>query len=358
MEPAEGINSTHSYSGTQEGELALVAQRDAPELVRILLEMTSGLGEIRNKLSPFLAKVKEGEFSTKNGISYLETKHLLLMFYCQCIIFFILLKAKGRSVQNHPVIARLIEIRMFLEKIRPIDKKLQYQVEKLLKMATGPFGAAGGDEMAGPPDDLLYKPNPDMLVSKIDENAMGKDAIYHPPMIAPMAMDEERILKNRTSESRVHKEALRKASRSSLIKELANELEGRPEEIKEFVGSESKEMTRELSRLEARAQQEENLFARVPLSRVERKKLKHLKRSRNGLMGMLDDFDDDIANLVDMEENKHIGVSSREPDPPFLQVGAQLRNPKKTTQFKRQKGVEFNKAPKGNKNFKRAKQRK
>lgn len=59
----------------------------------------------------------------------------------------------------------------------------------------------------------------------------GKDAIYRPPMIAPMAMDEERILKNRKSESRAQKDALRKASRSTLIKDLANDLEGRPEEV-------------------------------------------------------------------------------------------------------------------------------
>lgn len=54
--------------------------------------------------------------------------------------------------------------------VRPIDKKLHYQIEKLLKMASGVSGGAGGNEPAAIPDDLLYKPNPDMLVSKIDEN--------------------------------------------------------------------------------------------------------------------------------------------------------------------------------------------
>ena len=50
-------------------------------------------------------------------------------------------------------------------------------------------------------------------------------------MIAPAAMDEERLSKDRKSETRLRKEALRKASRSSLMKELANELEGRPDEV-------------------------------------------------------------------------------------------------------------------------------
>ncbi|MCO5569275.1 hypothetical protein L7F22_022987 [Adiantum nelumboides] len=315
--------------------------------------MTAGLEEVQRKLVPFLEKVKKGESNSNNGLSYLDSKQLLLMFYCQSLVFYILLKANGRSVVNHPVVARLIEIRLYLEKIRPIDKKLHYQIEKLLKLATGVSGGAD-NERATVPDDLLYKPNPDMLAAKIDENNMGKDAIYRPPMIAPTIMDDERIPRDKKFEFRARKDALRKASRSSLVKEIASELEGRPEEIKEFIGHESKEMTRELSRLEARAQQEENLFARVPLSRVEKKKLKHLKRSRNGLMGMLDDFDDDISYLVNMEENKRGGTSSREPDSSTAQVNEQWRNPKRTTTFKKQKGLSVQ----GSKSFKSFKRRK
>lgn len=310
---------------------------DVAELLRVIGETTAGLDEVQSKLVRFMEKVKEGEFETKNGLSYLESKHLLLLFYCQCIVFYILLKANGRSVENHPVIARLIEIRLFLEKIRPIDKKMRYQIEKLLKLANGISSGAADEDSAAVPDDLLYRPNPDMLVAKVDEGSLGEEAIYRPPMIAPAAMEEEKILKNRKSESRAQRDALQKASRSTLLKDLANDLEGRPEEIKEFVGPESKEMTRELSRLQARAQAEENMFARVPLSRVEKKRVKHLKQSRNGLLGMLDDFDDDVSYLVDKEENKRSKTSSQRLDAPVSQVDARSWNPKKTTNRKRKK---------------------
>jgi U3 small nucleolar RNA-associated protein 3 len=50
-------------------------------------------------------------------------------------VFYFLLKAEGRPVQNHPVIARLVEIRAFLERARPIDKRLRYQMDKLLAAA-------------------------------------------------------------------------------------------------------------------------------------------------------------------------------------------------------------------------------
>ncbi len=54
-------------------------------------------------------------------------------------------------------------------------------------------------------------------------------------------------------------------------------------QVREVVGAtESKAMQRDRARLEARAQEEEELFARVPLSRVDRKKVKQLKQARNG----------------------------------------------------------------------------
>ena len=34
-------------------------------------------------------------------------------------------------MRDHPVVLRLVEIRTYLEKLRPIDRKLQYQVRSL-----------------------------------------------------------------------------------------------------------------------------------------------------------------------------------------------------------------------------------
>jgi hypothetical protein len=78
-------------------------------------------------------KVKDGLQATKEGMNYLEVKHVLLLSYCQSIIFYLLMKAEARSVRDHPVIARLVELKMLLQKLSPIDKKLQHQLERLLK---------------------------------------------------------------------------------------------------------------------------------------------------------------------------------------------------------------------------------
>lgn len=61
-----------------------------------------------------LGQVRAGELATAEGVSYLEAKHLLLLSYCTNIVFYLLLKAEGRPVRDHPVIPRLVQLRAYL----------------------------------------------------------------------------------------------------------------------------------------------------------------------------------------------------------------------------------------------------
>ena len=51
-------------------------------------------------------------------------------------------------------------------------------------------------------------------------------------MIAPAAMEEEGTGRDRRSKVRAQIDMQRRAARSSFIQELANEVEGRPEEVR------------------------------------------------------------------------------------------------------------------------------
>ncbi|GKC88915.1 hypothetical protein Tco_1149564 [Tanacetum coccineum] len=50
--------------------------------------------------------------------------------------------------------------------------------------------------------------------------------------------------------------------------------------VREVIGIEDREVTRYKAKLEDRARREEELFTRAPLSSVENKKLKHMRKSR------------------------------------------------------------------------------
>lgn len=65
-------------------------------------------------------KVKKGEIMVEGGIHYLELYQPLLLLYCQAITFYLLLKSELKDVRDHPVVARLVEIKSLLDKVVPI----------------------------------------------------------------------------------------------------------------------------------------------------------------------------------------------------------------------------------------------
>ena len=84
---------------------------------------------------------------SKDGISLLDVKNDLLLSYLQNLVFLILLKLR-QSKTGSPaldadetslddlVVKKLIELRVYLEKgVRPLEDKLRYQIDKVLRAA-------------------------------------------------------------------------------------------------------------------------------------------------------------------------------------------------------------------------------
>lgn len=53
-------------------------------------------------------------------------------------------------------------------------------------------------------------------------------------------------------------------------------------QVREVIGAESRELTKYMAKMEERARQEEDQFTRAPLTKLEKKRMKHMKKSRNG----------------------------------------------------------------------------
>ncbi|XP_042519038.1 neuroguidin [Macadamia integrifolia] len=288
-----------------------MANKEAPRLVALLKEMKDGLDAVKSKVQALTTKVKENHFPTVDGLSYLDAKHLLLLSYCESIVYYLLRKAKGLSIEGHPVVQSLVEIRLFLEKIRPIDKKLQYQTQKLMRSISNATEKVGSDEKKtdtaqNADDPLKYRPNPDLLISKINQSSQDGDGVYRPPKFAPTTMEEDKTLKQEKLVRRKMKETLRQAEQSDFVRKMMDDFEGRPEEVRESFGAESGELRRYKAKMEERARQEEELFIRAPLTKMEKKREKHLKKSRNGLRGLTDDFYDEIRTLpLEDDGNDH-----------------------------------------------------
>ncbi|KAG6608126.1 Neuroguidin, partial [Cucurbita argyrosperma subsp. sororia] len=276
--------------------------REASQLTALLKEMKDGLDTVTNKVQALTAKVKSHELPTSDGISYLDAKYLLLLNYCSSLVYYLLRKAKGFSIEGHPVVRSLVEIRLFLEKIRPIDKKLEYQIQKLTRVSVVAKEDAIVDEKesATPQatdDRLKYRPNPDMLVSKSEGIAEDGDGIYRPPRFAPTTMDEDKSSRKERNSSRKDLETLRRARQSDYMRELMDDMAGKPEEIKESIGLENREVARYVAKMDERDRREEELFTRAPLTKMEKKREKYLKKSRYGMGGVTDSFFDEVKSM-------------------------------------------------------------
>jgi len=135
------------------------------------------LRKIESSLLPAIEDhVKNDEFNaTRDGLDFLDTKNSMMLSYLIDLTYRlrhdIQNKKKKDTAQAIPENSwqRLTEMSTALDKTRPLEKKMRYQLDKLLTAATGTtFASGGGDSGPGPDatdDPLQYRPNPKALKS-------------------------------------------------------------------------------------------------------------------------------------------------------------------------------------------------
>ena len=73
----------------------IIAQ-DTDSLQTLLSDLRDSLAIAAEKLQPLQQKLDSQELpSTAQGLSYLEVKYNLMLCYCQCLTYFVLLKVEG-----------------------------------------------------------------------------------------------------------------------------------------------------------------------------------------------------------------------------------------------------------------------
>jgi len=219
-----------------------------------------------------MEKISTSEEDRNDGLSFLEMKFHLVLDYLINLTFTMILKINGKSLVEQPCIDRLVEIRTVLEKIRPINKKLSYQVDKLIKMAS--------EAVEGQANPLSFKPNLNNLVNKDEEDSEGfeeedgqkKDEVYVPPRVTAVPYDEEEDKQKKKMEK-----ARQKSLNNALLQDLRNEYSEAPEEIR---SGRNGNMRAKLQKKEEERQRfEEDNFRRLTVTKKDRM----MKRKLNDL---------------------------------------------------------------------------
>ncbi|XP_058196142.1 protein THALLO isoform X3 [Rhododendron vialii] len=252
-----------------------VVYSSAPELVGLLSELNDAFEELENKVNPLLRKVKEWGNAMKGGMHYMEVKQLLLLAYCQSITFYLLLKAEGQPVRDHPVIARLVEIKNLLDNLKQLDGNLPSELE-----------------------DILSKKDQTVLKSLREDVAPTSDSLNNFNKPVP----HEEIPKLMVDSSK-DIESNRKRRKHLTMSQTQSD----------HIGVQSMEM------LKVRAALEEKLKQKCIFGSIASKRDKVQKRSRllNGQLETIDDFDDDAADLgkgtAGMSKGHATSMSSSKP---------------------------------------------
>lgn len=125
------------------------------------IEETSQKAEA--SLLPAIAKhIESEEFSPeRDGLDFLEAKNSLLLSYLIDLVVYIRDKNRGRDMDEENM-RRLTEMKTVIDKMHGLNKKLRYQIDKLLSSTTSAstFATADvGNDNNGPEDPLLFRPD-------------------------------------------------------------------------------------------------------------------------------------------------------------------------------------------------------
>ncbi|KAJ0409468.1 hypothetical protein P43SY_002358 [Pythium insidiosum] len=266
------------------------------------------LVQVQDKVAA-LSDAVENELSTESGMGYLQVKNHALLTYTKLELFFALLKIESPdSVQDHPVFKELVRYRTLLERIRPLDRKMKYQVDKMLKVAL-----SGGQDLD---ESLHYAPKPDQLVGDdgqpmdddedgdqpTGDRSAGKDGVYRAPRLAAVHYEEEE--REAAKKAKREERNRKRLQKSAILSELREEFSERPSEV---FATGSSAIDKEIAKEEAEKKEyEESRFVRLVTSRKDkiRKRQREHEASRAEEMGSIDNFAG-VQDILSLDKEKH-----------------------------------------------------
>lgn len=212
-------------------------EEDKPDCLaqtaKLLKEINSSVLEAKESIN----KIVNQDHNTSKGISLLDLKCHTLISYLGDLTNVILKKCQFQSIKNDLSIERLVEQRTILERIRPLEFKIKYQIDKLVKTAvSGSVDPndpdrfrATIDGLADAEDDLEEDQNSDDDGAGPNSSKKTKEGIYVAPKVTavPYDGDESRAVKKQKVLERAKKRALQ----SSVMEELREEYADTPLEM-------------------------------------------------------------------------------------------------------------------------------
>jgi len=184
-------------------------------------EIRKSMSAVRGVVKALHERVSAGELDTEEGISLLSAKNRVMLQYLQSLVLLSAHNMLGHSQTEHERpeqpfsstsrdprgsgagdrVDALVEGRVVLEKIKSMEGKMKYQIDKLVRLSKDTSSNAAEN------DPLAFKPNPEALMQQengdedggndSDGDAQDRGAVYRPPKLAPMPYTEPQKSKDK-----------------------------------------------------------------------------------------------------------------------------------------------------------------
>ena len=280
----------------------------------IYTSIAEAMTAVRASIAPFLSSISTSPPSS-GGHSLYDVKLHLLLQYLVRLLHVVRLKVSGASIETEESVDELTEIRIALERMRPLEKAVAYSVDKLLSTAAAVSkedGAQGSRRI----DARTYRPNAfDLLpVSAIPSSSSSSAPIpsapvraepssppsspppsspthptlYRPPHHVPTALAGSRRESSRAS----------KARSSKLVESLYSSMSSRPEEIRQE-GAGYGELNERAASDEERTEYEERMMVRLVQTKEDKRRQR--ERERRKALEDVEDFDE-LRRFIDSRD--------------------------------------------------------
>ncbi|XP_075149501.1 UTP3 small subunit processome component Sas10 [Haematobia irritans] len=135
--PVEEEKSTllkADFSGLSKRERLELFEKDSPEFSGLIGDFEGYMEEIQQLHAPVMSYVHENNVPMIPALQFAQHYQNIALTYCSNLAFYLLLKANRTSIQNHPIISRLMQLKKLLNQLDDKHENIiKPQLEALLE---------------------------------------------------------------------------------------------------------------------------------------------------------------------------------------------------------------------------------
>jgi len=236
--------------------------------------VTAAFDKIETIVSRLEEMKEDKDNAPSEGLEFLEAKTELNLNYLVNLSYYMILKTCPGTPLPDVFIEQLFKMRWLLQRSKPLDQKMQYSIDKLLKLSQNPETTVA----TAKPGKLRQSVTEDVPVDGEENDVTNEgDDIYKAPKFAAAEIRDKV-----SGEDRLEKLVERKRKRfeqGELMRSLREEFVDAPEEVgtagNDIRGSKELEVLQR--KQNDRIRHEEENFTRLLVKKKDKKEMKRLK---------------------------------------------------------------------------------